>query len=638
MKIAVLLACLRFDSQKKIVSGILEDALPEGDNVYIFACDIGTKSTVKDNAGEVQVYSLANFSLFDGVVLHGDTIQPQTVVERLAAKIKEASIPAVSINQHYEGMCCVELENDTGIYEIVNHMVQKHGAKKINFVSGLLNSTDAQARYEAYKRGLENNKVPFDEKRVYRGDWHPRSGEAAVESFLERDAELPDAIVSANDEMALGVFYALQARGIKVPEQVLISGYDNSMIGQYNSPSLTSVRRPDVKLGKAVYKILKEWSQEKLSDKVNTIVCEPIYGESCGCCNCEWEDNRGLLSKFVKDKLHVSRYADIVRFSAGEFINVETYDELFEVIKKYTLSMNLEEFYLCMCETKEIVQNDISFQASLDEVNKGYTEKMHIPLLYRNGEFSSHGVYSVSTILPEKYTEGTKGNYYTIIPLHYQEYCYGYFVLCNSRLYIDSDVFRLFIINVDNALENIRQKNLSNGMIERLNRMWVSDNLTGIFNRSGFFKYAPVVRAEARMYHKSCFVIFIDLDGLKKVNDQYGHDEGDRYIKAMVDVLVSERGQSELLMRWGGDEFVVLATGDSEAAASKYVEKLHAGIATYNDKNKNENVFVLKASIGYAMVNVNIDSGIKDAINVADQEMYKIKKAKRMKETAESGS
>ena len=88
-----------------------------------------------------------------------------------------------------------------------------------------------------------------------------------------------------------------------------------------------------------------------------------------------------------------------------------------------------------------------------------------------------------------------------------------------------------------------------NAMVERLNRMWVYDTLTGIFNRAGFFKFSSAIVKEAQERGKPLFVLFLDLDGLKKVNDQYGHDEGDAYIKAMANVLNQVRKHGELLMR-----------------------------------------------------------------------------------------
>lgn len=627
MKIAILLAGLRFDSQKKIVKGILGDALRDGANVYIFTCDIGTKTTQRYNVGEVEIFSLANMEMFDGVVLHGDTIQSREVPDSLAAKIKKASIPAVSINQKYSGMHYVGMENFSGIYDITNHMIREHGARRIYFVSGPIRSVDAKERLDAYRRALEENDIGFEEAHVYYGDWHMESGEAAMNHFLEQDGEAPDAIVAANDEMALGVFRVLQEHGYEVPGRVLLSGCDNAAIARYHYPRLTSVKRPERELGREAYRMIKSRCEENMSLASKIFMCETVYAESCGCPENASEDMKMLRKRYVEEKVHVSTFSDIVRFSAADFTGVESYEQLYEMIKIYVKWMKLKEFYLCLCE-EEAEDIDVkTFQTNVNSVRKSYTDTMHIPLLYKDGEFSSHGSFPTKDLLPAEYTEGRGGNYYTIIPLHYQEYCYGYFILCNSALHIDSNIFHLFIININNALENLRQKRLLGGMIHQLNRVWAYDSLTGVFNRAGFFKFSSAVLEEAKQKGRKCFVLFLDMDGLKKINDKYGHDEGDKYIKAIAEVLEQTRRHGELLMRYGGDEFVVLAQGD-ENKAQEYVERVYSNICIYNEQCPNPN-FCLQVSIGYAMVEVNDDADIKTIIDRADQEMYQVKKEKK---------
>lgn len=624
MKIAILLAGLRFDSQKKIVKGILEDALPDNTDVYIFTCDIGTKSTLRYNVGESEIFSLANFGMFDGVVLHGDTIPLKEVPNSLATKIKNASIPAVSINQKYSGLHYVGMENFSGIYDITSHMIREHGARRLFFVSGPIRSVDAKERLDAYRRALEENGIGYEESRVYYGDWHMESGEEAMNYFMEQESEIPDAVVAANDEMALGVFNVLQEHGYQVPGDVLLSGCDNAAIARYHYPRLTSVKRPERELGAEAYRMIKSRYENHTSLASKIYMCETVYAESCGCPENASEDMLLLRKRYVEEKLHVSNFSDIIQFSAADFTGVESYEQLFEAIKGYTKRMKLKEFYLCLCE-EETGQTDMTaLQSTVNNVRKTYTDTMTIPLLYRNGEFSSHGSFPTKELLPAEYTEGRGGNYYTIIPLHYQEYCYGYFVLCNSRLHIDSNMFPLFIININNALENIRQKKLLNGMIEQLNRVWAYDSLTGIYNRAGFFKFAPAVMEEARRRGNNCFVIFLDMDGLKKINDQYGHEEGDRYIKSLAKVLEETRRHGELLMRYGGDEFVILAQDDKETAEA-YVERIYANVRKHNAQSEKPN-FNLQVSIGHALVDINGD--IESIIDIADQGMYQVKREK----------
>ena len=236
---------------------------------------------------------------------------------------------------------------------------------------------------------------------------------------------------------------------------------------------------------------------------------------------------------------------------------METQKDLFEKIRKYVAMLDPEEFYLCLGYNTNSINTDIMSQLNTEAANVDlltYPKDATVPIAYRNGHF---------------------------MPVHYQERTYGYCVLGKSRLLIDSSWFHLFIMNINNALESVRKQEVMNAMVERLNRMWVYDTLTGIFNRAGFFKFSSAIVKEARDRGKPLFVLFLDLDGLKKVNDQYGHDEGDAYIKAMANVLNQVRKHGELLMRYGGDEFVILSKGYTDADAKNYISQIQTGIENY---------------------------------------------------------
>ena len=122
------------------------------------------------------------------------------------------------------------------------------------------------------------------------------------------------------------------------------------------------------------------------------------------------------------------------------------------------------------------------------------------------------------------------------------------------------------------------------------------------------------------------FFIFLDLDGLKKVNDAFGHETGDRMICDMADILRKNRNKEELLMRYGGDEFVVFGKGMSEDEVKKYVERIRKAMTELNDSHSRP--YRIDASIGHNMVPCDIDRPLSSLIEIADQEMYKEKRAK----------
>lgn len=630
MKIAVLLGGLRFDSQRRIINGILENAVEDDANVYIFTCDVWTYSSADYNAGEHSIFELPDFSEYDGVILHGDTVYDSDVMDAVVAKIKKSGVPCISLNIEYPGIYCLGMENEQGVYEITDHFIKEHHAKRLGFISGPESNKDAAGRLNGFRKALLENHVRYDESYVFYGDYHPDSGKEAIEYFYDMPGRFPDAIVAANDEMALGAFYALQELGYDVPGQVLLSGYDNAYVARHHYPRITSVKRPELELGKEAYNKLKAVINGEKIKKKTLLESTVVYAQSCGCECDEEEPKEEFRRTVVKDKLHVTNYSEIVRSSSADFTGVETFEQLLSQIRRYLMLTDAKEFYMCLCELE---QPDIEALAvgkkRIDEDSvMGYQSEVYIPIALNNGVFKEYGKYDIKQILPSQVTDGKKGQFYTIVPLHYQSRSFGYCVLGNSRLMMDSDLFHLFIMNINNALENVRKQNMLNSMVQKLNKMWIYDSLTGVFNRAGFFRFAYEMVTEAKEKRQNLFVLFLDLDGLKSINDRFGHDVGDEFIKAMSKILMQVHKHGQLLMRYGGDEFVVMTINFTKQDAEAYIGQIKGYIDTYNEVEKK--VYKLDASMGYTIMNPREESfDLEELIESADREMYKVKNLKK---------
>lgn len=131
MKIAVLLGGIGYDSQKRTVSGILDRAILDRTNVYIFTCD-GWKYGVpaKYEKGEYNIYNLPDFTQYDGVILNTDTIREPDIMQTIADRIGEAGIPCIDLNINTPWFMHVEMENRNGVEEIIRHLITQHTATR----------------------------------------------------------------------------------------------------------------------------------------------------------------------------------------------------------------------------------------------------------------------------------------------------------------------------------------------------------------------------------------------------------------------------------------------------------------------------------------------------------------------------
>ncbi|MDE6845450.1 MAG: substrate-binding domain-containing protein [Lachnospiraceae bacterium] len=473
MKIAVLLGGISYDSQKRTINGILDKAILDRANVHIFTCD-GWKYEVpsKYEQGEYNIYKLPDFTKYDGVILNTDTIHEPDIVKEIADKIGIVGIPCVDLNITNPYFMHVEMENRSGVEEIVEHLITQHNATNIFFISGPADSHDARLRLRAYEDTLTANHIKWSEDQIYHGDYSYESGRRAVRKFLDEAQVKPDTIVAANDEMAIGAVLALKEAGYRVPEDVMVTGYDDSEIAAYSYPRLTTVRRGEYEAGQIAYDKIVMANQGHEVEVHTIIQGHAMFSESCGCAG--WRDGDAVHMRENYMKQHVKAYQEmeIIKNASVEFTKLADMDDLLESLEHYIREIGIEYFYLCICgsydnyckELESIANGEVGFKDT-----SGYSDEIWVPFAYERGKVNSYGAFHKSMLLPEECAMKRSGAFYIIMPIHFQDHCYGYCVAGDYRPAFEGRFYQNFILNLDNAMETIRKQDIMKAMLQRLN-------------------------------------------------------------------------------------------------------------------------------------------------------------------------
>lgn len=162
-------------------------------------------------------------------------------------------------------------------------------------------------------------------------------------------------------------------------------------------------------------------------------------------------------------------------------------------------------------------------------------------------------------------------------------------------------------------------------MEKQMEAMALTDQLTGLYNRRGFFTLATRELKRAERTTKGLMLVFADLDGLKEINDRFGHEEGDRALVAGAKILMQCFRSSDIISRIGGDEFAILIIDVSEALMEKLLLRLYRLFNNWNARRKPG--LRLTMSIGHAAYDPAKPSTLDELIAYADQRMYRMKKA-----------
>ena len=178
----------------------------------------------------------------------------------------------------------VRVDNEQAMRSLAEHFVEVHHVQRVGFVSGHEGSPDSVARSSAFKDATEERGATLADVDILKSDWTSAGGESAMRARLARDEPLPEVFACANDQTAVGVIYALHAAGVRVPEDILVTGFDDITLTRYFKPPLTTIRQSGSLLGEvAVDALVATLDNSEPAERTIVLPTELVVRESCGC-------------------------------------------------------------------------------------------------------------------------------------------------------------------------------------------------------------------------------------------------------------------------------------------------------------------------------------------------------------------
>ncbi|MEO3746761.1 LacI family DNA-binding transcriptional regulator [Plantactinospora sp. B5E13] len=180
----------------------------------------------------------------------------------------------------------IAVANRDGQRELTRHLIEDHGLRRLAFVGGDKISPDAQARFHGYREACAAAGIVVGDEPDLRADPMTQAeGARAAEELLDRGGQPPQAMVFANDQMAVGALHTLERRGVRVPEDVVVTGFDGLPLGRLVRPALTTVRQPMRSLGEQAVELLVRRLSGGQAESPRSLVLPVtvVCRESCGC-------------------------------------------------------------------------------------------------------------------------------------------------------------------------------------------------------------------------------------------------------------------------------------------------------------------------------------------------------------------
>ncbi len=575
--------------------------------------------------GEVNIFELINFDLIDGLIV--DTIsliedQDESIRDALCKKLeKECSKPVVSLNLPLGDYPVVQSDDGIVFREIMEHVVDVHHKSKICIMTGHKDYPISEERLEVCLDFLKERGIEIPEEWIIYGDFWYTSGIATAEKIVKGEISRPEAVVCTSDHMAIGLVNYLSEHGIRIPEDILVTGFEASQEAALNMVSVTSFESNEIKIAADAMDLL--YGMIEPNGKKCPIDMRKKkfihHGMSCGC-----EPDFIHSAQAFKDSFYfINRdftdpdANDIGRLMEGYvaeiFSEAETPRECIQHIYLNTYYLKpYTKYYLCLKEDWLNPENVIT---------KGYPERMKMvihntPEPY-SGFYADEDAISFETklMLPQMHEDSEEPSVYYFSPVHFRDIMLGYSVLQRSlteKMKMNV-VYRTWLRNVNVSLEMIRAKN-------KLMQLSIVDEMTGAYNRRGMdVRLAQLLENAGE--GDSLFVAVVDMDGLKYINDNFGHTEGDFGIKQVYNALLMSAREGEICVRAGGDEFYLFGVGKyTQADLDKQKDDFQSYLAKINDTGSKP--YLIGASIGMELAPIDDSLMVDKVINAADVKMY----------------
>ncbi|MCF0242949.1 MAG: GGDEF domain-containing protein [Treponema sp.] len=635
------------DYNKSLIRGIEKGCREYNCTLFVFPAGEYGFSYSPFQYQSRSVASLINEYNLDGLIITSSVHCTHISFENLLEYIHSFSpLPVISLGIDIPNCTSIMVDCKPGLEETITHLIKKHNCKRIALMASAKNSIESVERVKVFKDVMNKNNIPFDESHLLYGLFSYAKAMDALNEYIKLHGSLDfDSIVCLNDLMAYAVLDFCKEHSISIPDQMIVTGFDDLERSTITSPTLSSINQNTEDQGVfAVQALSKIFNKKEVSHLIHipTLV---RYRQSCGCIDCN-----DHFSNYKDEKYKTVSNSDAAKTNQlSDWLLLK--DQLVQIQNYYTntqVKISLSEFSASIPK----VLTDFSIgSAALVMFEKPIKQKemfLHFNMpkkayLLAAFDNSTKEVFNFDTknklyfnpnnnIIPEDiitfYPER-----YNVVTLSHCEIQFGYLVYKTGFYEPSMYQFITAILSAQLATAYDYSKaeaekqalNKNNKFLQEISR---TDDLTHVLNRRGYMNLGQDIINVSLKQSKTGLVIFGDMDGLKTINDTYGHDAGDRAIIAEAEILQKVFRASDVIGRIGGDEFAIVAPGLFEKNFQKIKSRVTEECDLWN-KQSGE-VFSISISLGFTEFNSeHYVLGL--LLQEADEKQYEEKRLKKEK-------
>lgn len=401
----------------KMLRRITKELSDLGYYVMLFGSDSNMYQLTDSNLADACVFDLMNLELLDVVILFSETIHQKSILTHIVKAVTSANIPVISVGKELDKCHNVLYDTATAFERLVRHVVEYHGIREVNFISGYKGNEIAEERLEIYRRVLDDNDIPYEEDRVGYGDFWYEPTIRVLKDFIHPSKVPPEAIICANDSMAVTVCDYLKENNIKVPEEIIVTGIDGIDEGIKHTPGITTCVRDEVNDAKIIAGMVWSLCHGRTVSGTTVLEYHMQLSQSCGCQETHLFDSDAVISRI---NLTLASYRfDVYAYyqMAEEFLICKDDKEFWEIAGERMP----DNSFICINSDLSIV-GDNNGEAA--ERVDGFTPNLQA-LVKIDGKVMESECFR-EKIIPEAGIEALSERPVLVLPIHFCDKVVGY--------------------------------------------------------------------------------------------------------------------------------------------------------------------------------------------------------------------
>ena len=569
----------------------------------------------KPEGGERIVYNLVDYSYVDLMIVFSEIINDDELIDSIVQRAKAHGKPVFSIGKPWPGCTNFGFLYVDGIEKAIRHVVEKHGCHELCFVAGPEGEATSELRLKKYREIVTEYGLSSSLNRVYYGGYWSQPAIVAAHEILKLDP-LPEAIICANDIMAITITDVFREKGIRVPEDVILTGLDATIESQANVPSITTSGCDMNEMADMIVSAFQKLQNGEALDTEYMSHFSLVEGQSCGCR--ESMDSKPL-SEYLKYNITKQNEKLFVEQSFHAI-----YEKILDAPNEKKLPAVLDSMGF---DSLEIMVNHDSLRSNINPLTEGYRQGFDSRqrVIYQSGRDISELPVTIRLheLSPDLDRLIRQERPVILSPLSFFSRAIGYLVYAPEVTNLNYHMVMPYTNSLSEILGCYSMVRHLKFNAEQMDRMARHDYLTELYNRTGFF--SRLLKFYKQFDTPYYAVTTVDMDGLKQLNDRYGHETGDIAIRFLSRAVASASEESSICGRFGGDEFVICTALMREEDAVLIRER----IQSYLIENRVTTSLPCEITVSIGTCVMKKGFNFDEALRESDERMYSEKNSKK---------